>query len=903
MVLLKKKRLAPAPSFKPTALSRQFSANQAQFETLPRPTLNSPVLVFDCEYVFDPVTGSNRVLCYTFAIGQGGRYITGYLPTQSGEKRHRLKFEQLIKKAVEAGLKAGVLTEWPETLIVAAHFLRADLYSLAEAFKDFKTKVKGIRKTVTSLDEAYGVELGDQSVFEADYRTYDAQNNRRVISVRFYDSMLLAPAGRSLAAIGELVGLPKVTIPAPYSIEAMDVFQREAPDAFKAYAIADAEICYLYMQKMICFAEELGLNSLPVTVGGLSQKLFLQNLKDKEALRVSEAGGATECLEVAATQGGSTASKATSKGIPFQQRVFGLVQKTQVHYDSRNKQPRTFKGLVPGPARQDFEDLAIRCYSGGRNESFWVGPTEVDTWWDFDVPSCYTVAAAGLYPLDYEAAEQIKSVDPLLARVTDGVGLIRAEFRFPETVNFPCLPVKTPEQGLVFPLTGISECTLFELALAHRLGAELEIKQGIFVPWLAGSEPVFLDFMKFVREKRRAYPKGSFEERLWKEIGNSLYGKTGQGLAGKTAFDIEKGISSKIPPSKITNPYFASYIAGFCRALLSEMLISIPQDYRVISVTTDGFLTNAPLEQIDLQGPICQAFRQLYHQIDAEGGEILECKHRVQQLIAMKTRGQLTVVPYEQEPQVIAKAGVQVPEEIEDPMSYMVNLYLDRQPGQKVISRRLISTREQLTAERDLVGIEQEVTLNLEPDSKRQWLAPRQQALEGDYQGRSHLALDSKPLVCVEEALWHKERFKVWREEHCLKTLEDWWAWHEFSVLSKAAASTKLRLKPNESSDQLLLRLFFRVYAQEALQVPRIDSFASLAARLTEAGYPCHGRHFSSAKRLRLQLGVVPWTERVQQLMEQLLWLLPDWSPEQASQLLIESDRARFLAACYPSTS
>ena len=75
---------------------------------------------------------------------------------------------------------------------------------------------------------------------------------------------------------------------------------------------------------------------------------------------------------------------------------------------------------------------------------------------------------------------------------------------------------------------------------------------------------LFLPFIKLVRDKRAQY-KGTLKELFWKESGNSLYGKTAQGLKEKRVFNVEKGYSNYVPPSAVTNPFFAAFITGFIR--------------------------------------------------------------------------------------------------------------------------------------------------------------------------------------------------------------------------------------------------------------------------------------------------------------------------------------------------
>jgi hypothetical protein len=371
----------------------------------------------------------------------------------------------------------------------------------------------------------------------------------------------------------------------------------------------------------------------------------------------------------------------------------------------------------------------------------------------------------------------------------DVCGLARINFKFTEGTRFPCLPVKTEKYGLYYPLEGESYCTAPEISVALSMGCNIEIIQGFIFPWSNNEPSVFSGFMTLVRQKRNAHIKGGFEERLWKEIGNSLYGKLAQGLSGKTAFDVSNGISSKVKQSKITNPYFAAHVTGFARALMSEMLNGIPSHNQVVSVTTDGFLTDASLSDIDLTGPICQKFREHYHLIDPQGGEILELKHRVKQLIAMKTRGQITSEKEEGFEPVIAKAGVQVPSNIENQHEFMLALYLNRYPNQMVSYTSLTPSRQQFLSNQDVISETQKIRLNLEPDFKRKLINPRMvQVGEG-----RHIAFDSMPHKCKEDGEFCRQRLDHWRKDNCLKTEEDWGSLEEYILVAKLTQDLPLR--------------------------------------------------------------------------------------------------------------
>ncbi len=58
-------------------------------------------------------------------------------------------------------------------------------------------------------------------------------------------------------------------------------------------------------------------------------------------------------------------------------------------------------------------------------------------------------------------------------------------------------------------------------------------------------------------------------------------------------FSLRKRRGERIGERAISNPFYASYITSFVRAVVGEIMNRIPADKMVFSVTTDGFLTNA----------------------------------------------------------------------------------------------------------------------------------------------------------------------------------------------------------------------------------------------------------------------------------------------------------------------
>ena len=109
-----------------------------------------------------------------------------------------------------------------------------------------------------------------------------------------------------------------------------------------------------------------------------------------------------------------------------------------------------------------------------------------------------------------------------------------------------------------------------------------------------------------LQSKRRTYPKGSFNNLIYKLIGNSIYGQVSMGLSGKTNYDIKTKSYVKVDAGELTNPILASYITGFTRAAVGELMHNVSLlKGSIISVTTDGFITDiADLERKIMENSI-----------------------------------------------------------------------------------------------------------------------------------------------------------------------------------------------------------------------------------------------------------------------------------------------------------
>lgn len=637
---------------------------------------------FDTEYVFNPETRQNDILSYqSYVVLPDNTGISNIIYPPDSQKKSRLSFKEFLFQTITPLLETGVITKWPGIINIYAHFIRADITSFANFWSDYKILLKGIRGTVSSFKNRYGIDFDEQQErrVKTEQIMFDKRTSPpRCSNVAFIDTLLITPGGMGLAECGELLGLPKLTIPAPYSITNMREYLLGDRAGFEAYALRDAEIAVRYALQVRNFcARELMIDRVPATIGAMAVSRFTKTLKENNM-------SPEVCL--------------------------GTHIKTSELWLTEKQAFRTIKNPASVPSRELFETFPINCYHGGRNECFMMGVTPSDHWYDYDLAGAYTTGLLDILTPDYGNIRLSKNPDDYCGHV---MGFALVTFRFPESVPYPSLPVRTDQYGLFFPLSGESWATAPEIELALSLGADMTIHNGIIVPWICAtsahnskSTSVFLPFVQQVRENRNRHIKGSLEEKFWKEIGNSLYGKLAQGLRAKTAFDTARGLNRSLPPSSVTQPFFAAHVTGFIRAVVGELMNALPSDSSVVSVTTDGFLTNCPLNKINMSGPLSSRFQSLCDIVDP-GSSMLTCKHEVSQLIAMKTRGQLTYRAIQGKPVVHARAGVKPPADIprSDYNDYMVDLYLNRLPGQTLSRSTLISTREMWLSESDLISV------------------------------------------------------------------------------------------------------------------------------------------------------------------------------------------------------
>ncbi|AIL71690.1 DNA-directed DNA polymerase [Vibrio vulnificus] len=848
----------------------------------------------DSEYVYNEEENRNDILSYQYYLIAGKNEISDVILTPVAEvikksraanksredelkainkvKKPRKKFEEFLVEILQEAKNRGFIKGWPRTIYIYAHFIRADLVSF-DAFWDTsqKAKLEVIRGTIASTRGSYGIDLnavGRTKQATEPVHFTDKHGKKRESRVRFVDTMLLSPGQSGLDSAGELIGIKKEVIPTPYRKDRMDELLVADEVRFLRYALRDAEITVKYGLEMQRFAledirkalktklpkaqlDKLQFKHLPSTLGNFSVSVFKALTGDKEALN----------------------------------EALGMETKETHYWNHLQKRVSTRKDTVITAGRRIFEQLAIDSFHGGRNECYVFGGGVVGDYNDFDLATAYVNALMDINPVEFEKSFTSTNVKDYLGHK---MGFAYVKFTFPSETRFPCLPVRTDIYGLYYPLEGYSYCTAPEIEVAKNMGCKLEIQFGVVVPWKEEEESLFKGFTELIREQRQKYTENNdkFREKLWKEIGNTLYGKLGQGLRGNRGFNASTGLSKDIPHSPVTNPYFAAHATGFVRAVLSEQIAGLPDTIDVISATTDGYLTNATEAQLYTSGSVSQRFAAICQQTG--DGKMIKHKHHVRQVIAMKTRGQLTGEHGKSEP-VIAKAGVKPPESTlsskKDENAYMVKLFLDRYPGQKIPNNSLISPRDMYLKDMDLIEIQREKVLNLEFDFKRKPVNPRMtQIRHPDGHIVEHLYFDTVPWKNALEGQRVRAMFDGWRKSNCLKTMEDWENWIDYAKTKPLLKGSHIKYDESGSYG-VLLKLAVRALSKESYGLTKTINGKKLTLKqLTDlfnnAGFEIAENAIGNSRDTVFRPNVLAATPRLMPLLSWLVTVFPEMELE-----------------------
>jgi hypothetical protein len=759
------------------------------------------------------------------------------------ENNERISIKEFLILLYGTAARQYQFKQLPTTIYLVGHFTRADLPAFSD-FKDHLSYLSNLRNTFVSGNKPILVQLFDDDNPEST----DFYNSVE-IKIILRDTMLLTPqTSKNLAGIGDLLNIPKVELSsdkneAKFLISNMDKLRKDNWPLFKKYAINDALICVRYMERIIELYKNItGKKKIPTTLTSIGIDLLLMRWKSD-----------------------------------FKESALDILGKEEIKIPVFNKRLGYFirsKKIVLKSIPYHYVNFAIETYHGGRNEQFWFGPCFEDDWIDYDLSGAYPTAMSLIGMPDWDNIIHTKKLSDF---TPTSLGCALVEFEFPKNTRYPSLPVRTP-YGLIFPLKGLSYCGSPELIVAKNLGAKLKILNGLIVP-TDSSKSIFGEFIKFCTEKRKEAGSKSLTGLFWKEISNSTYGKTAQGLQIKRVFDISTLETAPLPESRITNAYFASFITSFIRALLGEIMNSVDESTCIFSCTTDGFLTNAKESEMERakSGNLAQIFMAARKKIVNESS-LLEIKHRVKKPLGWKTRGQATLKPSEARDDfshyILAKGGIKIPGDarsIQDQNDAVVDLFFKRKPDQLINIESLTGMRDIIFYDSDLVAKQFDKHLNMEFDWKRR---PKSLGISKTY---NHILFSTLPWLNQEQFLAIREAQQILtKDEHrsCMKTFEDFDEFANYIECTTGLDKSVSRYLSKESGDLKRLRQSIcAAWKQEKAGFTKNDGFLTaqqFSDFLNELGIPCKKTDVENAKKKKFIDHHVPATSRVTNILKKL---------------------------------
>lgn len=535
-------------------------------------------------------------------------------------------------------------------IVLAGHFLKADLTAFASPgprarYEDILRRVRSASGGLISIQPIRMVARSGAKGSGERYLPF---------SIIVRDTMgHAAPGMKSLAVLGKSVGIPKIEVSESWKSR-MDEYAEQHLPEFLDYSANDAVIVFEYL------AAVWGENVVPpATLSGGGARALKDSVMSYWLL-------------------GSTAE--------FMARFQGLMKvKTGQDVESDGLGYYTELGLAPidGDANQ-VHSACSRAFHGGWNASLMIGQINAPTF-DHDIQSAYPSAMGVILDIDYEtgAIEEVLKDRPLteddfpMGFSTPLVAYV--SWSFPGDVE-PCIPVKV-ESSIVYPMSSEGIINTLgelpetfrgrdgawvmapELLLALKLGARVEVQIGyrLRVLVLDGqpSRSLRHAVRQMVRDRgtaKRVFGKKSLEELIIKVATNSCYGKLAQDIARRMGWNAWDQESEEIGGSSITSPYHASMITSLVRALL----LAVANEIEILSVTTDGFISEVEdIESLEAFG-LAEVFRESREALTGDRS-LWEVKHRQDAVLNLTTRGNVALT----DGGVLAKAGLKTPSQIE----------------------------------------------------------------------------------------------------------------------------------------------------------------------------------------------------------------------------------------------
>lgn len=657
--------------------------------------------------------------------------------------------------------RAEALAPWRVPLVLASHYGSADL-----------TTFRGGAVVTDHLSHLTSAAGGLVTLLPFRLQRGDGEGDWwRALSVSVRDTMGHAPAGqKTLSSLGAACGVPKLDVPQGW-ISDMSGYRTFDLAAFLEYGINDAVIVVEYLARL--WGDGV---TPPITLSG----------------------GAAAALVTAGSDYLGVQSAAD-----FRLAFAGLVQDDGVeivddddklsYYAMRGRRP------LDGAADQ-LASAYAKAYHGGLNAcvapGYYPHPTV-----DIDAQNAYPTAMALVHDLDWEPGvidsvvhERRLTLADVPEPTTPFVGFVA--FNFPKGVGFPSLPI-VADNTLVYPRTSEGVAGTWacgpELWLALTLGAEVFCQIGYKARTVTrkdGSPSRVLRYgvRQLITDRNRAkheFGKGSIEELTLKGAVNFIYGKTAQDVVEQRAWNAHEQQMDAVGGSAITSPYHAATSTSLVRAQLIATMNQIVENGRqVYSVTTDGFITDmaeADVNNLDLYG-LAEHLKESRTALTGDPA-IWEPKHEQDDLVNFTTRGNVSLSL----DGVCAHNGIKIPAGIEENSSedreHLLTLVVTRtgRVDNRYIRFPSFSELSRKEHRKDFIPSWVSAPRSMDFDLKRRPVMSSMTAVPvplPDGSRHEMATFTTEPWDTVEECLQARLVAREMAKTGCLRTVDEWRAWH-----------------------------------------------------------------------------------------------------------------------------
>ena len=537
---------------------------------------------FDTEFTPEDSSADRELLSVQFSLGRG-RSKVYYIGKREGISSLEL-LDYTLKFLAEQDVEPR------RHIFLIAHFAIAELSKVKDFYDEYESVEAGravrVKPKVSEFNKAVMWQRRF-SVSGSDFTLHIAD--------------LFGHMKTSLDKVGAAIGYAKLRIEADgkddsyWKLHMKELLQRHH-EVYEAYAVRDAEIAVEAWRSIVDSYKPLNLDPhCYATYTSITVAAFRRTMKKLPC-------------------------KAEEERIQINQKMKNGSWREHV------AKTLTFSG--------DLNErlLAVMSYWGGNNQAFARGyfPHVQASYYDFK--SLYIIAGI-LQPLSNEDTEY-KPIT--LQDVKEGAeGFCEVEFEFPHATMYPTLPVQVNYYPkLMFPLRGLSYCTLAELRQALTLGVNVTKFRGYgFMPLENEVEnelrPFLVDMLKKKTELEARGKRDSTDYQIEKAKMVGIIGRFAYMKPSHTAEDIarllhvsglqseefrkygkKKAMRAMYTRSEVGGSWnieWASLIVGRARSMAGW---AINQGERCLTISTDGgfWLGDPMFEQSNLSKELAKFY-------------------------------------------------------------------------------------------------------------------------------------------------------------------------------------------------------------------------------------------------------------------------------------------------------